>query len=133
MSGRDKNPQVSSLEQQQKGDMEQDQRELHHLMGCKRSPRTGVVQNQSALITMGRRHKGQQMGIHLQGPFGLSILPRVLESQGLSHESWRHFETSEKKLVKPDGSGFRHQGPGGLRSLMPLGRLSSPVLSSQKV
>ncbi|XP_075797920.1 NACHT, LRR and PYD domains-containing protein 1a-like [Microtus pennsylvanicus] len=32
MSGRDKNPQVSSLEQQQKGDMEQDQWELHRLM-----------------------------------------------------------------------------------------------------
>ncbi|KAM7333753.1 hypothetical protein ACRRTK_007073 [Alexandromys fortis] len=133
MSGRDKNPRVSSLEQQQKGDMEQDQRELHRLMERERSPQTGGFVPQSARIphiTVGHQHKGQQIGIHPQGPFSLSedlMLrhsssvvnptsfanfgspnpPHFLESQSLSHESRRHSELSKRKLVDSDESGFR--------------------------
>nr|XP_048304586.1 NACHT, LRR and PYD domains-containing protein 1a-like isoform X2 [Myodes glareolus] len=130
MSGRDKNPQVSSLEQQQKGDVKQDQLELGRLMERERSPQTGVFVPQSARITLRHQHKDHQMRIHPQGPFSLSEdlmlrhsssvvsptsfanfgspnLPHFLESQRLSHESWRHDEMSKRKLVNPDESGFR--------------------------
>lgn len=70
-SGRDKNPQVSSLEQQQKGDMEQDQRELHRLKTCARPRRTVIVQAQSGYATETPQHV-RQLIAHFQGPSSLS-------------------------------------------------------------
>lgn len=72
MSGRDKNPQVSSLEQQQKGDVEQDQRELQGEMQYESSPRTGVAQAQSGYTTETPQHVDQEMIFHLQGASSLS-------------------------------------------------------------
>ncbi|XP_013202499.1 NACHT, LRR and PYD domains-containing protein 1a-like [Microtus ochrogaster] len=132
-SGKDKNPQVSPLEQQQKGDMEQDQLELPCLIECESCPATVVVQAQSEYATEMPQHVGQQMIFHFQGPsslseedlllrysssvvgptsfanFGFPSLPHLLESQSLSHESWRHSEMSKRKLVNSDESGFRHK------------------------
>ncbi|KAK7800714.1 hypothetical protein U0070_011234, partial [Myodes glareolus] len=123
----DKNPQVSSLEQQQKGDVEQEQWELQGGIQYESSPRTGVVQAQSGYATETPQDVDQEMIFHLQGPsflseedsllrhstsvfnFGFPILPYFVQRQGLRYESWRHSEISKEKLVKPDKSGLRRK------------------------
>ncbi|XP_036054168.1 NACHT, LRR and PYD domains-containing protein 1a-like isoform X2 [Onychomys torridus] len=60
MSRRDKDPPASFMEQQEKGDMKQDQWELHSQASSGDSVATGTAQSKKASGTKEAQHKGQQ-------------------------------------------------------------------------